>query len=102
MTSTEMADLAQPDQTAVIEPGQTLILRYTKLITKEQGEEIRKRIADRLPGVEVLIISACDQVVVYQPSKRHEVLATGGDGDKALADAVQRADRASPQRRRTG
>lgn len=68
MTSTEMADLAQPDQTVVIEPGQTLILRFAQRISGDQAEAVKQRIVGRLPGVDVLVVGGCDQMIVYQPS----------------------------------
>lgn len=68
MTSTEMEDLTQPDQTVVIEPGQTLIVRYAQRISGDQAEAIKQHIAGRLPGVEVMVIGGCDQMIVYQPA----------------------------------
>lgn len=58
-----------PDEHATVRPGETLILRYADQISQDQAATIRERVAERLPGVSVVIIGACDQMLVYVPGK---------------------------------
>lgn len=58
-----------PDETAVVRPGETLVLRYGQQISPDQAATIRERLAERLPGVSVVVIGACDQLLVYMPDE---------------------------------
>lgn len=63
----ELALDPAPDQTAVIRPGQTLVVRYRPFLSVRGAEEFRARIAERLPGVEILVLGGVEQMLVYAP-----------------------------------
>jgi hypothetical protein len=49
-----------------VRPGDKLVVRVPVDSTREMVEEARARLADRLPGVEVVFIGA-EQLLVYRP-----------------------------------
>lgn len=60
------------DQAAVIKPGETLILRYTKPVSTEVGEGLKAKVKGLIPGIEVVVIGACDQMLVYDPIRESD------------------------------
>jgi hypothetical protein len=57
-----------PIEAAVIRPGQTLILRVAhNRLTAEIAEHLKAKAAERLPGVDIVIIGGVDQMLVYDP-----------------------------------
>lgn len=57
---------AEPDQTATIKPGDTLILRYTRPIALDMADQIKAKVSALIPDIQVVIIN-CDQMAVYRP-----------------------------------
>jgi hypothetical protein len=55
------------DNVHVIKPGQTLILRYTKMIDSSSADQVKTRLATLLPGVDVVILGGVDQALIYDP-----------------------------------
>lgn len=66
-----MDDLAfngiPPADFAVIRPGDVLILRIDERVDMAQAQEIKARVHAKAPGVDVLVISQCQQMAVYRP-----------------------------------
>lgn len=58
-------DLPTPAEALTIRPGQTLILRYDKLISSYEAEQVKGKLAERIPEVGVVIISGCQQMAIY-------------------------------------
>jgi len=50
----------------VVRPGDTLIARFSGLLTMEQADQIKAGLEAHLPGVEVVVVAA-DQLVIYRP-----------------------------------
>lgn len=53
------------DQVAV-QPGDKLIVARSDRISPQDGERLKARIGELLPGVEVVIISECSGLAVYR------------------------------------
>ena len=53
--------------TAIVRPGETLIIGYSRSLDRSQADEIRRYAAARLPGVEVLVVDQCSALAVYRP-----------------------------------
>lgn len=53
-------------QTAVVRPGDTLIVNVAQKTSPEQAQRISEAIGSRLPGVEVLVTNAV-RLAVYRP-----------------------------------
>ncbi|MEV3980787.1 hypothetical protein [Nonomuraea sp. NPDC049758] len=50
----------------VVRPGQTLVVCSPHRLSAMQADEIKQRIAARLPGVEVCLLPEVSQVLVYE------------------------------------
>lgn len=63
-----MTDQVLPStQAAVARPGDTLLLTCQERVTIEQANRIRDELMDRMPGVQVTIVSPMSSVTVYRP-----------------------------------
>lgn len=51
----------------VVRPGDTLIPAFSRRIGREGAEQIKQRVAERLPGVDVAVMDSVDQLAVYRP-----------------------------------
>ena len=51
---------------AVVRPGDRLVMA-TGFINKQQADQIKARLREDLPGVEVTLVSGVSQVLVYRP-----------------------------------
>lgn len=60
--------LASVEQAAIVQPGDTLVLRVGHLISAAQAAQIRDHIEQRLTGVRAVIVQA-DDMAVYRPSE---------------------------------
>lgn len=54
-------------QTAVVRPGDTLILRVADRMPMEYIDRARKAIGDKLPDVEILLIGGFEEMAIYRP-----------------------------------
>lgn len=52
--------------TAVVGPGEKLIVARTDRISMADAERLKARIAELLPGVDVVIISECSGLGIYR------------------------------------
>ncbi|MFF7899968.1 hypothetical protein ACFZCV_14405 [Streptomyces sp. NPDC007920] len=59
------------DETSVIRPGDTLLIRLRSDAPLVQQKTVTDRLRDRLPGVDVLVIAA-EGVDVYRPNPSGE------------------------------
>lgn len=59
----------------VVRPGDTLILLAQMRHSMAEVEELRARLAERLPGVPVVVLEGFEQAAVYRPGENG-----GGDG----------------------
>src|SRR3546814_9104268 len=60
----------------VIRPGDTALVRLPRDTTSAQAQELTARLKERLPGVELLLISGVDGIDIYRPDDE----AGGPDG----------------------
>lgn len=51
----------------VIRPGDTVLVRMQRDIPRVQLETVADRLRERLPGVEVLLLTGVDGIDVYRP-----------------------------------
>lgn len=51
----------------VIRPGDTLIVSVQQRLTPEHADELKRKLAKRLPGVESVVMDSGTQVAVYRP-----------------------------------
>ena len=63
----EPEEIPAPEQTALIRPGDTLVLRYAQPVSMDQAEKLKAAVSDLIPGIGVVAIGACAQMIVYQP-----------------------------------
>jgi hypothetical protein len=71
-------------ETAVVRPGDTLIIRLARSVTAETAADYRAKLEDRLPGVDILVLAA-DGIAVYRPGQIHP-----DDLDVESAQPIQR------------
>ena len=51
-------------------PGDTLIVRYSRPLNEYEADRLKAKLAERLPGVHILIVSSpADQIAVYRPNE---------------------------------
>lgn len=95
--------VTQVVQTAVLRPGDTLIVRVPLNTTRSALEQLMAGFRERLPEVPVVVLGA-EEMVVYrsEPPLYTVQLEPPADVEGALAEHVQRAGSQSAQRRRTG
>lgn len=74
----ERSVAGQVVQTAVVRPGDTLILRVAERAPMEYIDRCRKTIREELSGVEVLFVGGVEEMAIYRPEARCEY-AVGGD-----------------------
>jgi hypothetical protein len=55
------------EATAIVRPGDTLILRLAERARPQDVEEVRAAVREALPDVEVLIIGGVEDMAVYRP-----------------------------------
>lgn len=94
--------VTQVVQTAVVRPGDTLVVRLAGDATDEAFMRAGDAFRDRLPGVKILLVRA-EELAVYRPEPLASVeLAPPSVDDlsKAVAENLQR--RVGRQSRRTG
>lgn len=54
--------------TAVVRPGETLIIGYRITLNRQQADEIKKYAEAALPGAKVFVVDQCSALAVYRPS----------------------------------
>lgn len=59
--------MSDADQSLVIRPGETLLLRYEQQITAQQADEVKRRVGELLPEVDVVIFGGVAEMGVYRP-----------------------------------
>lgn len=95
--------VTQVVQTAVLRPGDTLIVRVPLSTTRSALEQLMAGLRERLPEVPVVVLGAEEMVVYRSEPPLYTVQVTPpADVEAALAEHVQRAASQSAQRRRTG
>lgn len=57
------------DNAVVLRPGDKLVLGYSQFVNEAEADELKARLAVKLPGVEVVIISAITAMTVYQANE---------------------------------
>lgn len=55
------------DQSLVIRPGETLLLRYEQPIDLATADAVKKRVKELLPDIEVVILAGIAEMGVYRP-----------------------------------
>lgn len=50
-----------------VRPGDTLVLVTRGYTTKQDADLLRKAMAEKLPGVDVVLIGSTSQALVYRP-----------------------------------
>lgn len=93
--------LPDVEQTAVVRPGDTLIVRVRPNIPPEQLQRCADLLKERLPDVEVCLIGA-EELAVYRPEKLHSVELAPPNVDELAKSVAERIGRQSQLRRRTG
>lgn len=53
---------------AIVRPGDTLIVAIDRPFSHDRAAEFRAQMADKLPGVEIVIVEA-RQLAVYRPAE---------------------------------
>lgn len=61
------AEFMPADQVLIVQPGDTLILRYTRPIDAATAAAVKARIAERLPQLRDVLAINCEQLAVYRP-----------------------------------
>lgn len=95
--------VTQVVQTAVVRPGDTLILRLGTSATPEMVKNVADAVKEGRPDLDVLVLGNVDEMAIYRSEKLHSVELSPPNVDElaeAVADNMQR--RAGLQRRRTG
>lgn len=52
---------------SVIRPGDTVLVRMHRDIPLVQAHTVAERLRDRLPDVEVIVLTGADAIAVYRP-----------------------------------
>lgn len=65
-------EIPDPDETIIVTPGDTLVVRFGKPITSDQADRIEAALKDRMPGANVAIVVA-DGMAVVRPGVPYEV-----------------------------
>jgi hypothetical protein len=50
-----------------VRPGDTLIIRVSSDYTKEQFDHISAALQERLPGIDLMVLSGVEQIIAYRP-----------------------------------
>lgn len=50
----------------IVRPGDKLIVAMCRELDMAEAEQIRRQLAENLPGVEAVILSGADSLVVYR------------------------------------
>lgn len=93
--------VTQVVQTAVVRPGDTLILRLGTSATPEMVKNVAHAIKERRPDLDVLVLGNVDEMAIYRPEKSHSVQLSPPDVEglaKAMAENMRL--RAGLERRR--
>ena len=61
---------AELDNAVTVRPGDKLVIGFSGMLNESQAAEIKQRLADRLPGVEFVLIDTCTSLVVYRDEPR--------------------------------
>lgn len=59
--------VAEIVQTAVVRPGDTLILRVTDRTPMEYIDRCGKSLREKLPDVEILFVGGVEEMAIYRP-----------------------------------
>lgn len=54
----------------VVRPGDRLVIGVSRTLTQADAHEIKRQAAERLPGVDAVIISDCSGLAVYRDDGR--------------------------------
>lgn len=93
--------LPDAEQTAVVRPGDTLIVRFSEG-TPEDADRIRDALRKALPDVDPLVIFGADELAVYRPEKLYNVELAPPNVDELAKSVAERIGRQAELRRRTG
>lgn len=52
----------------VVRPGDKLVVSTPRLVTMEEADRLKALIAEKLPGVEAVLLSGVAQMAVYEPN----------------------------------
>jgi hypothetical protein len=65
-----MDQLEMSQEALVVRPGDTLIVRCSRPLNMYQADQLKAKLAQRLPGIDVLILSSpVDQIAAYRPNE---------------------------------
>lgn len=93
--------VTQVVQTAVVRPGDTLIVRVAPSSTPSWAQQIGAALRERLPDMTIVVVAA-EELVVYRSEPPLYNVHLGAEASRAIKEGVERASRAPEQRRRTG
>lgn len=57
---------AELGNAVVVRPGDKLVIARTDRLTHEQASVIRTALAERLPGVDIILVDECSGLAVYR------------------------------------
>lgn len=60
---------AELGNAVIVRPGDKLVIGTPGRLTQHEAETIKARIAEKLPGVEAVIIDSCSGLAVYRPDE---------------------------------
>lgn len=56
----------------VLRPGSKLVVAYSGQVTLQQADAIKEKLAEKLPGVEAVVIGGVSQLMAYEPEEMRE------------------------------
>lgn len=60
-------DVMPADQVLIVQPGDTLILRYDRPIDADTANKIKEHVMQRLPRLSGVLVVNCAQLAAYRP-----------------------------------
>jgi hypothetical protein len=66
----------------IVQPGDKLVLGFRKPLGMAEVDRIKQRVAENLPGVEVVIVDDITGMAVYKPDAEHSLNFPPADGEQ--------------------
>jgi hypothetical protein len=65
----EVRAVVELSSAVVVRPGDKLVVCTPRLVTAEEADRLKMLIAEKLPGVDTVVLSGVSQMAVYEPNE---------------------------------
>jgi hypothetical protein len=72
MAQAELSVKVRPENAWLVQPGDKLVLGFSRLLDMAEVDVISNRLAELLPGVKTVIIDGVTHMAVYKPGETAE------------------------------